>query len=369
MVKYKIAIISPKDMNLYKFRKELIEELVNKGYDVVLICPYGKMLDGFIELGCRNIDISIDRRGISIISDFLLLKNYYRILKKEKPNIVLTYTTKCSIYGGLVCRMLKIKSIINNSGLLDAQCYPRYLKFALNILYRIGFKKASCMMYQNYYERDYLNNILRNKVRYVDIPGSGINLHEFKYVEYPSEDEPIVFNFVGRLVNIKGIDLFIECAKEVKNIYPNTKFKIYGDYDDASYLGIIEELEKNEIVEYMGLVSDMHDPIRESSAFIHPSFYEGMTNVVLEHSAMGRVCIGSDIPGVREGIEDGVTGYTFPCKDVDALVATVKKFIELPHEQKEAMGRAARKKVEMEFDRNIVTNIYLNEIGKILSEG
>lgn len=84
--------------------------------------------------------------------------------------------------------------------------------------------------------------------------------------------------------------------------------------------------------------------IELAHAVIHPSYYEGMTNVVLEHSAMGRVCLGADIAGVREGIEDGLTGYLFEQKNVDSMIKAVEKFINLPYESKREMGLKARKK-------------------------
>ena len=76
---------------------------------------------------------------------------------------------------------------------------------------------------------------------------------------------------------------------------------------------------------------DMKPYIASAHAVIHPSYYEGMTNVVLEHSAMGRPCIGSNIPGVREGIDDGKTGFLFEVKNVDSMVHAVEKFILLQH--------------------------------------
>jgi galacturonosyltransferase len=82
---------------------------------------------------------------------------------------------------------------------------------------------------------------------------------------------------------------------------------------------------------------------------------------------MGRPAIASDIPGCREGIDEGKSGYLFPLKDVDSLYASVERFILLPHNQKGMMGKMAREKMEREFDRNIVTNIYLEEIKNILS--
>jgi glycosyltransferase involved in cell wall biosynthesis len=362
-----IMMISPKDNNFYNFRRELIEKLVENKYEVYLVCPYGEKMDYFIKKGCKFIDLTIDRRGTNPIKDLQQIRFYVGILKKFKPNIVLTYTTKCSTYGGIACRLTKTKYIVNNAGLIDTSTYSWWLRIILDTLYRLGFRKASCMMYQNSQEQDYMNSLLRNKIKCHCIPGSGVNTTEFSYQPYPDESV-ITFNYVARIVKIKGIEEFLECAKRIQAEYPKSRFIIYGDYDEDEYRAKIEEYIELGYVEYGGVLLDVKPAITKSHAVIHPSYYEGMTNVVLEHSAMGRVCIGSDIPGVRDGIDDGVTGFTFPCKDVDTLVETVKTFIKLPNERKEAIGRAAREKMEREFDRSIVTNIYLEEIHNQLME-
>lgn len=364
----KIVLISSKDNNFYNFRSEVILKLHELGHEVVLVCPYGKKIDFFTERGCRFVPLEMDRRGTSFFNDFKLIMGYRRIFKDEKPDVVLAYTGKSSAYGGLVCRWLNIPCIINNAGLVDAKYYSFLVGLVLETLYRVGFKKAACMMYQNTQERDYLNKVLKNKVHYRDIPGSGVNVSQFIYQEYPATDDEIYFNFVGRVVFIKGIDEYLACAERIKAKYPHSHFRIYGDYDDEIYRSRIEELQKKGIVEYEGVKLDMKPHIASAHADIHPSYYEGMTNVVLEHSASGRPCIGSDVPGVRDGIDNGKSGYTFPVRDVDAMVAAVEKFILLPHEEKVAMGKAAREKMEREFDRNIVTNIYIEEIEKILSK-
>ena len=143
---------------------------------------------------------------------------------------------------------------------------------------------------------------------------------------------------------------------------------LYGDYDDDSYRARVYDLEKKGIVEYGGIQLDMKPYIKKAHAVIHPSYYEGMTNVILEHAAMGRPAIASDIPGCREGIDEGVSGYTFELKNVEDLVQKIEKFLSLSHEERKAMGKAARAKMEREFDREIVTNIYLEEIDRILLE-
>lgn len=365
----KLVLISSKDNNFYNFRSEVILKLHDMGHEIVLVCPYGKKIDYFTERGCRFVPLEMDRRGTSFLNDFKLIMGYKRIFKKEKPDIVLAYTGKSSAYGGLVCRWMNIPCIINNAGLVDTKYYSFIVGIVLETLYRVGFRKAACMMYQNSQERDYINGILHNKVHYRDIPGSGVNVSDFSYQEYPLNDDVITFNFVGRVVLIKGIDEYLSCAERIKAKYPNTRFLIYGEYDDETYQERIQKLEHKGIVEYAGVKLDMKPCIAAAHADIHPSYYEGMTNVVLEHSACGRPCIGSNVPGVKDGIDDGITGYTFEVRNVDSLVEAVEKFILLPHEQKVAMGKAAREKMEREFDRNIVTNIYIEEINKILTKG
>ena len=364
----KIYLIACKDYNFYNFRSELILKLVEIGYDVTLVCPPGNKISFFTERGCKFIGHTMDRRGTNPFRDLKLIWTYYKIFKAGKPDLVLSYTTKSVLYGGIACRLLKIPYIVNNAGLLEPSNYNPIVGLCLTILYRLGFKGASCMMYQNSRERDVLNKILKNKVPYRDIPGSGVNLSDFEYKEYPSRDQSITFNYVGRLVRIKGIGEFLDCAEAVKAKYPNTRFRIFGDYDEDVYKKRVSELEEKGVIEYCGVQMNMKPFLAEAHAAIHASYYEGMTNVVLEHGAVGRPSIGSDIPGIKEGIDNGVTGYLFPLKDVNALIAAVESFIKLPYENKVAMGLAARKKMEKEFDRDMVTNVYIEEINRILSK-
>lgn len=343
----------------------MILKLVELGHEITLVCPYGKKIDYFTERGCSFVDADLDRRGKNAFKDAKLIAKYYGILKEIRPDVVLTYTTKSSVYGGMCCKWLKIPYIVNNAGLVENN--HSLLERILKMLYKVGFKAASCMMYQNSRERDYVNSLLKNKVHYRDIPGSGVNLNVFTYQDYPKSDDVIRFNYVARIVGFKGIDELIACAERIKEKYPKAEFVLYGDYDDDNYRQRIAQLEDQGIVKYGGIQLDMKPFIAKAHAVIHPSYYEGMTNVILEHGAMGRPAIASDIPGCKESIDNDVSGYTFEVKNVDALVRAVENFINLPHVEKEKMGKAARDKMEREFDRNIVTDIYIEEINKILN--
>ena len=357
--------LAPILQNLVLFRSELINKLNDMGYELYLVVS-NEGSNNYIQIeGVKIIFIDIDRRGTNIVNDLKLIKQYYSVINRIKPDVVLTYTTKCSVYGGIACTLRRIPYVINNSGLYNRDDYGPLMWIILKFLYKIGYSNASCMMYQNHYERNELNRILNKKVNFIDIPGSGVSLDKYKYSSYPQDTDGIIFNFVARIVNIKGIKEYLSCAKIIKSKYPQTVFRILGSYDDDSYKQMVEDYEREGVVEYCGPQSNMLPYIESCHAVIHPSYYEGMTNVVLEHSAVGRVCIASDIPGCREGIEDGKTGFLFEKKNVNQLVAAVERFILLPFEEKAMMGQKAREKMEREFDRQIVTNTYIKEIERI----
>lgn len=361
----KIILFSCKDYNFYNFRSEFILKLKSLGYDVLLVSPYGEKIDYFTEKGIRFTNIDINRRGMNVVEELRLLRDIKKILIVEKPDLVLTYNGKTSYYPSYLCKRLHIPCIVNNAGVMKGN--PLLITI-VELLYKISENRANCIMYQNSYERDYTQALLKNRTHYRLLPGSGVDLEKYPYTEYPYNNGKIIIDYVARIVRFKGIEEYLACAKYIKEKYPFTEFRIFGDYDDEQYRPIIDELQEKGIVNYYGVVKDMYSRVAESNLCIHVSEYEGMTNTILEHSSVGRPCIGSAVPGVMDGITDGVTGYVCNVNDVQSLIEKVEQFLELSFEQKEKMGKAARKKMEREFDRNIVTKIYLEEIASILGD-
>ena len=109
----KILILANNDVGLYNFRKELLEALMEQGYEVYISLPVGEKVEQLRQIGCIFIETPLDRRGTNPITDFKLVLKYIKIMKNVKPDIVLMYTIKPNIYGSIVCRMLKIPYINN----------------------------------------------------------------------------------------------------------------------------------------------------------------------------------------------------------------------------------------------------------------
>lgn len=359
----KICFVSPILGNLVSFRRELILRLAGEGYDILLLCSYNDEYDEFTKAGIRYINIDIDRRGTNIISELKLCKTYYKILKKERPNVVLTYTSKCSVYGGAVCRLLKIPYIINNSGLFDSKRIGRMFGILLNILHRIGYSKTACMMYQNPSEMAFFQKILPKDVPYRLLPGSGVNLERFQVLPYP-QDGPVNFLMICRIQKEKGIEEYLHAAAQLKHKYPQANFWILGGFDE-DYHAQVNELVEEGIITYYEPVKDVRPFLEKAHCIVNPSYHEGMSNVLLEASASGRPAVTSDCIGCNNIIQDGVSGLLSKVADKDDVTAKMESFIKLPYCDKMEMGIKGRRIVEEKFNRQIVVKAYIEEIEKI----
>lgn len=357
----KILILVNHDVVIYNFRKELVERLLKEDYQIYLSSPYGERIDFLIQLGCIYIETPLDRHGKNMLKELELLQHYKKLMKQVKPDVVLTYTIKPNIYGGLAAQQLKIPYIANITGLGSSVDKPGVLQKIVILLQRKGLSKANCIFFQNKSNQEFFetNRIKGKKQRL--ICGSGVNLAEFQILPYPQE---VRFAFVARIMKEKGIEEFLECAKILKKKFSNVYFDVCG-FCEEKYETILQELSSQNVITYHGMVKDMKNFLSQVQCVVLPSYHEGMSNSLLEAAATGRVLIASDIPGCCEIIEEGKNGYCCHVQDSVDLLKKMEKFLSLSYQQKYEMGLYGRKKVEQQFDRNLVINAYLQEIQNV----
>ena len=183
--------------------------------------------------------------------------------------------------------------------------------------------------------------------------------------------DKVVFKYIGRILQDKGVDDYISAAKQIKEKYPNVEFNMLGFIEptEIHYEAELKELTEKDIVIYRGSQKDIKPFIKRAHATIHPSIYgEGMSNVLLESAASGRPLITTDNAGCRETVNDGETGLIYHGGDVNGLIEKIQEFLAMPNEDRKRMGELGREKVKKEFSRDIVVKAYLEEIEKILSE-
>ena len=358
----RILVLANNDVGLYRFRKDLLAALLNTGYAVYISLPDGDFVSELAQLGCRFIDTPIDRRGMNPLHDSKLFRQYRAMLKEIKPDQVITYTIKPNIYGGLACRMAHIPYAVNITGLGSAIENGGWLKKLVLALYKPALKGAKVVFFENAGNRDTLaaTGVVPNG-RDVVLNGAGVNLEDYPYQPYP-QDGPVRFLFVGRVMHEKGVDELFAAAKQMKQRYGDgVEFHIVGSFEEA-YKPVMDELEKAGVVKYHGYQSNMKLFYSTASCVVLPSYHEGMSNVLLEAAASGRPLITSDIPGCREAVESGVSGYLCPAKDADVLYDAMQRFAGLPESQRAEMGRRGRERMEQKFDKSLVINETMNNL-------
>lgn len=352
-------------IGLYSFRKEVIKAFIDNGYKVTISCPNDETIkaEWFKNIGCDIIDTKFNRKGTNPLSDIKLMVYYRKIIKEITPEVVLTYTIKPNIYGGIASALCGVSHIANITGLGSAVEYPGIMQKITILLYKLGLRKTSLTFFQNNENRQFFirNRMIKGENQL--IPGSGVNLSYHTQKEYPSESEPIRFIFVSRIRREKGIEEYLVAAETLKLKYAdNVEFHIVG-WCEENYYERINSLNDKGIVVFHGFQGDVRPFNAMVHCGVHPTFYpEGMSNVLLEYCAAGRPIITTNRSGCREVVDDGVNGFIIKQKDASDLMKKIENFIKLPYEYKKKMGENARKKVELEFDRQIVINAYLNAI-------
>lgn len=361
MSRKRILFLANHFITLYSFRKELIQEMIKLGHEIWLSLPKSDENVYFENLGCKIVETSIDRRGINPIKDIKLVRFYKNIMHQIKPDIIFSYTIKPNIYGTLasngnyrqVCNITGTGATFLNRNIISVIC---------EMLYKLSIKKCYKVFFQNTGDRDFFIKEGLVKNNYGMLPGSGCNLQQHAFMPLPDYKE-LRFIFIGRVMKLKGIDQYLQAAKIIKTKYPNTRFYIAGWNEQPEYMKLVENAQRNGYVEYIGFRKDIDSWIEKCHCIILPSHGgEGVPNVLLEAAATGRICIGSKINGTMDVIEDGKTGFLFNTGDSQDLASQIEKFILLPENEKIAMGKAGREKVEREFNRQIVIKTYLNEV-------
>ena len=349
-----ILILANHDVGLYQFRRELIAELL-KAHSVTISLPKGDLVRPLEEIGCTFLDTPVDRRGINPATDFALLLRYRKMLRSVNPDLVITYTIKPNIYGGIACRISHVPYAANITGLGTAFQRSGMLRRFVTVLYKLALKNSKTVFFENEENQAVLLRAgIVQREQCCLLNGAGVNLTHYAPAPYPADEEEIRFLFIGRVMKEKGIEeLFAAMERLQADRIPCTLDVLGGCEED--YAPLMARYEKSGWLHYHGYQTDVRPFIARAHCFVLPSWHEGMANTNLECAAMARPVITSDIPGCWEAVIDGRSGLLCEAKNTQSLQETMKYFCSLPLDAKKRMGQAGREHMEMVFDkRNVV---------------
>ena len=363
--KKKILIITNHSYMLYRFRKELIQKLLEDS-EVVISTPFVGHETDLKELGANCIKTEVDRRSINPFTDLKLLRTYKTILKQEKPDLVITYSIKPNIYAGCLCGKMKIPFCANVQGLGTA-FQKAVLSDLVTIMYRTAFRKVETVFFENQANAQaFVRRQILPAKKEVVLSGAGINLEEYRYRQYP-DNEKVHFLYLGRIMKEKGMDELFGAVEQLRKDGSEFVLDMVGFFEDE-YKKQVEQLQSEGIVRFYGFQENPKPYYAQTDCVVLPSYHEGMSNVLLEAAASGRAIITTDIPGCREAVDNGKSGMLCKVKSTDSLYKAMKRFTELSREKRELLGKAGREKMEREFDKKKVVEETVKVITKAMAK-
>lgn len=365
-MKRKVFVVGSYADSLLNFRLQLMQAFLAKGFEVVALAPYDETVKQALEKHhIRFIDIPLKRNGTNPIQDLKLLFTLKKIFRKEKPDIVFSYTIKPVVYASLAARSVGISGIfamMTGTGYVfeNHTLKGRAIGLIAKKLLRSALSCNTKIFFQN---PDNLTFFMQEKLINRDKPvtvinGSGVDCTTFYPAAYPKK---VSFLMISRLLYYKGVNQYVNAAKMLRKKYPDSRFRLVGWIDtnpESISQNELDDWIKNGDIEFLGKLSDVRNSIADSSVYVLPSWNEGMPRTVLEAMAMARPIITTDSPGCKETVIPHHNGFLVPPKNVEELYKAMEFFILFP-EKVSTMGEASRKIASEKYDVHKVNNSIL----------
>lgn len=376
----KVLIALNSAWNLLNFRAGLIRALVADGHTVMLAAPADEHVPALQALGAHFIDLPMRAHGTNPLADLALLGSFVRMLRRERPDVLLGYTAKPNVYGSLAAHSLGIPVVNNISGLGSVFIRRGWLAGVLQQLYRLALARSRRVFFQNPDDLQlFLNLGLVEQLQTALLPGSGVDLQKFQPLPLPylqfndvsqsASDRRFVFLLVARMLKDKGVEEYVQASRLMKNCHPQVECALLGFVDSDNPNSISASQMKawvNEgVVLYWGNSRDVREQLAQADCVVLPSYREGTPRTLLEAAAMGRPLIATNVPGCREVVCDGLNGLLCQPRDPQDLVRQMARMLAMTDAQLKQMGHASRQLVEQRFDERQVIDQYrkaLNEL-------
>ena len=378
--KLKIVVLSSLAYSLTNFRGDLLRAMKANGHEVVAVAPDHdeKVERELAESGIAFRTVPMSRAGMNPFADLWLMLQYFFLFLRERPELVLAYTQKPIVYGGLVSRLLGIPRFFPlMSGLghvfsPDSGVRP-LIRSAVARLYRLAVRRAQTIFVFNSDDRrDMLDlGIIGPDHNVLQVPGSGVDLQRFPKVEPPHGR--MHFLLVARLLRNKGILEFLEASRVVKRSCDRCEFTVLGHIDGENPAGFTKDeiagFARDYPVEFVPGTDDVRPFLADSSVFVLPSTYrEGLPRTILEALSTGRAVITTDMPGCRDAIDDGSNGFLVKPGNADDLARAMMKFVAEPNLVFD-MATRSRTRAERTYDVEIVNRMLLYEMDLLRLSG
>ena len=353
----KIMLVCVTSQNVLTFRRELIRALQNEGYRVSVVCFDDAYRDEIDKLGVEFTCVGDSNRSTNPFKLLALRKKYKNIMESQQPDVVFTFAMKPNALGVPAAKKSGVKeiySMVEGAGdvFINNSLKWKLIRVYVSHLYKKAFKISKKVIFLNSDDRnEFIARKLVKKEKCEIINGIGVNVEKFAFKPMKS---PSTFLMVARMLKTKGVIEYCEAARMVKAVRPQAVFNYLGG-EGTLTLGDIKPYLDDGSVNYLGTTDDVRPYYEACTAFVLPSYREGMPMSVMEAESVGRAVIATDVNGCRSAVRDDENGFLIP-KGANCATELANKciyFIDNP-EVAAIMGEKSRALAEREFDSRII---------------
>jgi glycosyltransferase involved in cell wall biosynthesis len=337
----KIILVANTDWYLYNFRFSLIKDILKEGYTPVLISPPGKYVETFRKEGLQYIEWSVGRQSVAPWQEIDSINCLKAIYRQVQPDLVHHHTNKAVLYGTMAANKLGIPVVNSIPGrgyvFSSTALKARLLRPITEGLFNSYLKpyQNQQMIFENRADMAYFL-----KKRFIPaekanlIPSVGVDLSRYDDTPPQATDQPVIA-FIGRMLWGKGVGIFADAAKILKENHVNCRMVLVGlpDFNNPDFVPTetIEAWVKDGVLEWWGWQDDMPKVYQRIDILAQPTQYgEGVPTTLIEAAASRRAVIASDWPGCREVITHGETGLLTTPGDAADLADKITQLARNP---------------------------------------
>jgi glycosyltransferase involved in cell wall biosynthesis len=376
----KFVFFANTDWYLYNFRLSTALELKAQGHEVVMLSPPGEFGARFAAHGLRWETVAMNRASLNPLREAVTLRNVVQVLKRERPDLLHSFTVKCAVYGALAARLAKVPAVVNavagmgyvfTSNTLKARILRPIVKLLMRGTLASGHSR---LILQNpddaeAFVQSHMVPLWQIRV----IRSSGVNTARF----FPRRDDvaqqPLRVLLAARLLWEKGVGEFVDASRRLKQEGRDIEFLVAGMPDPGNPRSVThaeaEQWARDGLVDWLGHVEDMPALMQSVDVMALPSYYrEGVPKSLIEGAASGLALVTTDLPGCREVVtEHGVDGLRVEPRDAGGLARQLA-LLDDDRLLLRRLGARARETAMTHFDERRVIQETINVYGELLGQ-
>ena len=348
-----------------QFLSQLITALNKDKYDITIAAgPEGDdnkgLLKALDKIGISTRRLKYLRRGINPIFDFCLgIIEIYRLIKKEKPDVLFLCSSKAGAVGGFAGRLARVPKIIYRiGGWTFNDPWPKWKKKIYIWIEKFSAKFKDIIINNAKSDTEQAKKMGIKPKKEILTIYNGIDTNNLKFLDREEARKEILggsvsgWQLIGVIANLypaKGLEYLIEAASIIRNRFVSIKFIVIGEGMERLKL---KELIKKYNLEgsffLVGAVSDAYKYLKAFDIFVLPSVKEGFPWVILEAMAAGVPIVATKVGAIPEIIEDKKTALLVEPRSAQELSRAILELVE-DYSFRIRIAENAKKVVEEKF--------------------